>query len=81
MKKLFFIAAITFSATILLGQTKTFKGAWFEIKYPSSFTAKPSQKSATSDKGYESAFFESQDHLVEFYVFLPSGAEIQQIFH
>ena len=47
-----------------------FTGAWFDIKYPSSFTVRPSQKSTSSD-GYESVFFESPDHTVEFYVFSP----------
>lgn len=70
MKNIFFFAAIFFAVT-LFGQTKTFKGAWFDIKYPAPFTAKGSLKSATSDKGYESAFFESPDHTVEFYVFAP----------
>ena len=70
MKCLLFIAAITFNLT-MLGQTRTFKGAWFDIKYPASFTAKGSIKSATSDRGYESAFFQSPDKTVEFYIFSP----------
>lgn len=71
MKNLFLIAVIAFSATTLLGQTKTFKGAWFQVKYPSSFTPKSSLKSATSQEGCESAFFKSPDKLVEFYIFSP----------
>ncbi len=47
-----------------------FTGAWFEIKFPSSFTVKPSLKS-TSKKGYESAFFISPDNDVEFYIYSP----------
>jgi hypothetical protein len=71
MKNLFLVAVILFSTTALLGQTKTYKGAWFEVKYPSSFTAKGSLKSTTYQEGYESAFFKSPDQLVEFYVFSP----------
>jgi hypothetical protein len=71
MKKIILFITFIFSASALAGQTKTYKGAWFDIKYPSSFTVKPSLKSSTSDKGYESAFFESPDRLVEFYVFSP----------
>lgn len=71
MKKIIlFISAILFAIS-MPGQTKTFKGAWFDIKYPSAFKVKPSLKSATNTNGYESAFFESPDRLVEFYVFSP----------
>lgn len=70
MKHVLFFAAIALSATSA-GQTLTFKGAWFDIKYPASFTAKGSMKSATAEQGYESAFFESPDHLVEFYIYAP----------
>ena len=48
-----------------------FKGAWFDIKYPSDFTVKPSIKSSTSTKGYDSVWFASKDGSVEFYVFSP----------
>ena len=48
-----------------------YKGAWFEIKYPPHFKVQPSLKSATSVKGYDSAFFPSPDREVEFYVFSP----------
>jgi hypothetical protein len=48
-----------------------YKGAWFEIKYPPNFRVQPSLKSATSVKGYDSAFFLSPDQEVEFYVFSP----------
>ena len=51
-----------------MAQTKTFKGAWFDINYPSNFIAKGSLK--TSD-GFESAIFKSPDNLVEFYIFSP----------
>ena len=50
---------------------RTYKGAWFEINYPSSFTVKPSQKSKTKQEGYDSVYFISPDNNVEFYVFSP----------
>ena len=53
------------------GKWLTYKGAWFEIKYPSGFTVKPGQKSATSTKGYDSVSFASPDNNVVFYVFSP----------
>ena len=53
------------------GKWLTYKGAWFEIKYPSGFQVRPGQKSATSTKGYDSVSFVSPDHNVEFYVFSP----------
>ena len=49
----------------------TYKGAWFEIKYPSDFKVKPAQKSATSTMGYDSVYFISPDNNVSFYVFSP----------
>jgi hypothetical protein len=48
-----------------------YKGAWFDIKYPSYFMVKPSIKSTQSTKGYDSVFFSSTDGGVEFYVFSP----------
>lgn len=48
-----------------------FKGAWFTIKYPPDFIVKPGQKSPSSVQGYDSAFFISPDHKVEFYIFSP----------
>lgn len=71
MKKTMLFAAFVFASVTASGQTKTFYGAWFEIKYPSSFTPKPSLRSATSAVGYESAFFRSPDGSAEFYVFSP----------
>jgi hypothetical protein len=49
----------------------TYKGAWFEIEYPSGFKVKPAQKSATSTIGYDSVYFISPDNNVVFYVFSP----------
>ncbi len=53
------------------GNWHTYKGAWFEIKYPPGFKVKPGQKSATRQEGYDSAYFVSPDQNVVFYVFAP----------
>ena len=50
---------------------KTFKGAWFEIEYPSDFKAKNSLKSSTNSEGFDSAIFTSPDGKVQFYIFSP----------
>jgi hypothetical protein len=50
---------------------RTYKGAWFEIKYPSSFKARPSLESISFDGHYDSAVFTAADGSVEFYVFAP----------
>jgi hypothetical protein len=71
MKKTIVFAALVLIPAILFAQTKTFNGAWFEIKYPSAFTPRPSMKSATATTGYESAFFQSPDGLAEFYIYSP----------
>lgn len=53
------------------GQARlTYKGAWFQIKYPSNFKVRPSLRSS-SGQGYDSVFFSSPDGSVEFYVFSP----------
>lgn len=80
MKRLSFIrlglaCLLTMLAVAAEGQAEkkwlTYKGAWFEINYPSDFTFTPGQKSATSTQGYDSAFFASPDRSVVFYVFSP----------
>jgi hypothetical protein len=48
---------------------RTYKGAYFDIKYPASFRAKGSQR--TDGERYDSAFFTAPDGSVEFYVFSP----------
>jgi hypothetical protein len=53
------------------GKWITYKGAWFEIKYPSGFTVRPARKSTTNLVGYDSVYFISPDNNVEFYVFSP----------
>ena len=49
---------------------RTFKGAWFEIRYPSTFKATPSLRSSSAS-GYDSVFVTAPDDSVEFYVFSP----------
>ena len=55
---------------VSFSQTKTFQGAWFEVKYPQDFKAKGSLASETSD-GFDSAIFTSPDGTVSFYVYSP----------
>jgi len=50
---------------------ETYRGAWFTVQYPSAFQVKPSMKSRTAAKGYDSAFFIAPGGEVEFYVFSP----------
>jgi hypothetical protein len=72
MKKQLSLALIALmSITVLCAQTKVFKGAWFDIKYPATFTARPSLPVGSAANACESAFFLSPDRLVEFYVFSP----------
>jgi hypothetical protein len=49
---------------------KTFKGAWFDVEYPSDFKVVPGQRSSTTD-GVDAASFVSPDGRVEFHVFSP----------
>src|SRR4051812_4187091 len=46
----------------------TYKGAYFDIKYPAGFRVGPSQR---TEERYDSAFFSAPDESVEFYVFSP----------
>jgi hypothetical protein len=48
-----------------------YEGAWFSVSYPPGWSVRPSLKSKTSDKGYDSVFFQSPDRKAEFYVFSP----------
>jgi hypothetical protein len=48
-----------------------FDGAWFRIRYPPGFIAKPSMPSADGGGGFDSAFFVSPDRRVGFYVLSP----------
>ena len=49
---------------------KVYKGAWFEVRYPSSFRVRASQQGSTPSV-YDSAFFAAPDGSVEFYIFSP----------
>ena len=50
---------------------RTYKGAWFEIKYPANFKARPSLASISFEGQYDSAVFMAADGSAEFYVFAP----------
>jgi hypothetical protein len=57
-------------------QWQTYKGAWFDIRYPPGFQPKPSLRSPSSATGYDSVFFLSPDRTAEFYVFSPQWGGI-----
>jgi hypothetical protein len=59
---------------------KTYEGAWFDIRYPASFTVKPQQQCA-SGEGYDAVSFLSPDGLVEFYVYSPQWSGEPQWIH
>lgn len=73
------VAAIFFLH--LSAQDQTYRGAWFEVKYPSDFTAQGSMGSGSAeDDQFDSAFFTSPDGEVEFYIFSPQwGGESTDI--
>lgn len=75
MKNVTLLISMLVICQLVMSQTKIFKGAWFEITYPSSFIAKGSLRSETSD-GFESATFRSPDNSVEFYVFSPQWSGV-----
>lgn len=72
---LFALALFTFPVTHApvdqSGGWRTYRGAWFEVKYPANFSIRPSQRSSSSTSGYDSVFFTAPDGSVEFYVFSP----------
>lgn len=55
----------------LQAKWRTYKGAYFQIKYPAAFIARPSLKSISFDGQYDSAVFTAPDGSAEFYVFAP----------
>ena len=59
------------SAQTRKGGWRTYKGAWFEIRYPATFKARPSLASISFDGQYDSAVFTAADGSAEFYVFAP----------
>ena len=61
---------LSFGPSANQARWRTYRGAWFEIKYPSSFRVRPSLPSSSAD-GYDSVFFTASDYAVEFYVFSP----------
>lgn len=70
-----FLLALFISASVLTdattasqGKWLTFKGAYFDIKYPAGFRARASLR---SDRNPDSAFFTAPDQSVEFYVYSP----------
>ena len=68
--KTFLYTLFVWYSLVTSAQTATFKGAWFQIQYPSNFIATGSMKSLTAD-GFDSAVFTSPNKQVEFYVFSP----------
>ncbi len=75
-KKTLFFLCVLFAFSVLTAKDKKksdsllYKGAWFEIEYPKSFTVKPSIPASTPDL-FDSALFISPDKKVKFYVFSP----------
>lgn len=75
------LAAVTCGAMALAGPIKvpqkgfaTYKGAWFDIKYPTGFSVVARETSQDSAEGRSNCLgvsFVSPDGLVEFYVFSP----------
>ncbi|HEX8176676.1 MAG TPA: hypothetical protein VF543_16415 [Pyrinomonadaceae bacterium] len=63
------LVVVTVSAVAAQKGWLTYKGAYFDIKYPSGFRVRPSQR--TDGERYDSAFFTAPDASVEFYVFSP----------
>lgn len=63
--------ASTVAGSAVSSQAKwlTYKGAYFDIKYPAVFRVRPSQR--TDGERYDSVFFAAPDKSVEFYVFSP----------
>jgi hypothetical protein len=68
---LIFLASTTYAVADAEKEWELFEGAWFSVEYPLEFQVRPSLKSRTSIKGCDSAFFNSPDGVVEFYVFSP----------
>jgi hypothetical protein len=62
------LVTVSIPASAYQGKWLSYKGAYFEIKYPAGFRVRPSQR---SDENPDSAFFTAPDGSVEFYVFSP----------
>ena len=52
------------------GAFRTYKGGWFEIEHPADFDVRPSLASNMPER-YDSAFFDSPDGSVSFYICSP----------
>ena len=65
------VPVVALSAQSRKNGWRTYKGAWFEIKYPATFKARASLKSISFDGQYDSAVFTAADGSAEFYVFAP----------
>ena len=70
MKSKIIIAVAVLFTIQATAQLNTFRGAGFEVSYPTTFRAFGSQKSSELN-AFESAFFISPDNSVEFYIFAP----------
>ncbi len=71
MKKVLFFAALLLTVAVA-AQTKSYKGAWFEVKYPSNFSVKASEPSKMGEANtYDAATFTSPDKKVSFYIYAP----------
>lgn len=51
--------------------TKMYEGTWFDIQYPSNFTARPPEPKEKTGTEPDEAFFTSPDKTVEFFVYSP----------
>jgi hypothetical protein len=60
-----------FGTAATLPKWRTFRGAYFEVKYPPGFKARKSLPSNSFEGQHDSAFFTAADGAVEFYVFSP----------
>jgi hypothetical protein len=59
--------------------SRLYQGAWFDVRVPASFTARPSLESRTG-VGYDSVELVAPDQSVSFYVFAPQwGGEPRDI--
>lgn len=72
IRKVLCIAVTALFFLHLSAQDRTFTEAWFEVKYPSDFTAQGLMVSASGEENqFDGAFFTSPDGEVEFYIFSP----------
>lgn len=65
-----YIAANTVKPVAASGM-KIYEGSWFDIQYPSSFSARPPEPKEKTGLEPDEAFFTSPDKTVEFFVYSP----------